>query len=188
MAKYMAIWVAAIIFIEAVVEIEVESELFKAIRARLMPSEHSRFITIRWYINGLFSCGYCLSVWVSAIVALFVPTKFINDGMGSLLSEIVDCPIIFMVSSYIISVFVLHRFSNCLHELIHRWINRMPYIMAFRPVSDFSITNDIVGGINGKPTTDNGRGAEERIGIEPTISKLPTIEQEPRPEDSNGRV
>jgi len=58
------------------------------------------------FVDQLWNCGYCASVWVSAVLALAAPAIF-------------DYPII----NWIIMTFVLHRLANWLHvvyELIRR--------------------------------------------------------------------
>jgi hypothetical protein len=131
--KDILIWIFAIVFVEATVEIEVESELFIAIRSRISQfSVFGRLKWLGWYFNGLLSCGYCLSVWISAVIALFIPTTILDaNTVGSVIGRI-DATWPFVVVDYIIKIFVLHRLSNVWHELVYRWLERMPYMLAFK--------------------------------------------------------
>ena len=137
-------WIMAVICVEAIVEIEVNSDLFAGIRDRIAKIKGLP----GWYLNGLFSCGYCLSVWVSAVIALFIPTKIIPSA-GSLF----DMPTVIVgIANYLLIVFVLHRLSNIWHEVVYRWIERLPYIISIRSSSEeeevFN-TSDLLGGSDG---------------------------------------
>jgi hypothetical protein len=58
------------------------------------------------FIDNLWSCGYCTSVWVSGFFALFAPKLFGN-----------------IIVNWLVLIFVLHRLSNWLHvvyELLRR--------------------------------------------------------------------
>jgi hypothetical protein len=58
------------------------------------------------FVDQLWNCGYCASVWVSAVVALAAPTIF-N----------------YSIINWMVMTFVLHRLANWLHvvyELIRR--------------------------------------------------------------------
>ena len=116
----------AIIFVEAVVEIEVDSALFSSFRSRVHDIKY-----FGHYLGGLFTCGYCLSVWVSAIVAaLYIPTRV---GWIELKT---DYFALYWIINFILNTFILHRLSGIWHELIKRWFDRVPFVLAFRPTSD----------------------------------------------------
>jgi hypothetical protein len=100
-------WLLAIIAVEAVVEIIVDSELFLFWRVFLS----KRRSVIGSYIAKLFTCGYCFSVWVAALVAWSLPGYIFN----------------IIIADVILKTFVLHRLSNLMHELFHRWLNRHPF-------------------------------------------------------------
>lgn len=119
------VWVTVIIAIEAIVEILTESILFEGFRSRLhdLPWEKPR-----WYFSGLFSCGYCLSVWVSAAGAFVIQDSITN---------------IFVVD-IIIKIFVLHRLSNIWHEVMKRVLDRIPLVLAFKPESLESMESKVV--------------------------------------------
>jgi len=58
------------------------------------------------FVDDLWSCGYCSSVWVAAFFGLFAPPIFDNTFIN-----------------WLVAVFVLHRLANWLHvayELIRR--------------------------------------------------------------------
>lgn len=127
MIHYIICWIAAIIFVEAVVEIEVNSVLFAGFRARI-----ARIKLVGWYFNGLFSCGYCLSVWVSAIAAAFVPGNIVLITESLLGHALTNDSTVAIILDYVVKIFVIHRLANKWHELVYRWLERMPFILAFK--------------------------------------------------------
>lgn len=57
-----------------------------------------------WWLSSILSCGYCFSVYAAAMTAVFSSINVSNiSGIN-----------------YFISVFLLHRLSNCIHILISR--------------------------------------------------------------------
>jgi hypothetical protein len=175
------VWVAAVIFIEAVVEIEVESEIFMIIRDKL-----SRLKVFGWYLNGLLSCGYCLSVWVSAAVALVVPTELVQLQWG----------VISWMANYVLKIFILHRLANMWHEAVHRWINKEAFILAFMkdeeecgPRRATTGLPKFIGGDDGDDSTagDTGRDDTQRVGIEENVVDIRAGEREPGEEDLTGQ-
>jgi hypothetical protein len=156
------LWIAVVIAIEATVEIEVDSVIFQGFRARLADIRGR----LGWYLNGLFSCGYCLSVWVSILGALVIPTTF-------------GCP---WIVAFIIKIFVLHRLSNMWHELLKRWFDRIPVVLAFKP-EDLSSdqTIEVITDAyerteeeeeNAGTSSDSGRPNPERDGSERDSQEL----------------
>jgi hypothetical protein len=102
--------VAIVICVEAITEIIVSSELMFSIRdilSRMSPN----------FMGRLLNCGYCTSVWVSACFALFAP-KLFN----------------IYILDYVISMFVIHRLSNMLHELFKRWLDRVPFNIVIHKI------------------------------------------------------
>ena len=96
------------IFVEAFTEILVTSSIFRKPR---------EFLAVASDLLGeLVHCGYCTSVWVSMTVAWIIP------------SHIAMTP--FFYVNYIISIFVLHRVSNMIHELFSKWTERRPMSFA----------------------------------------------------------
>ncbi len=99
-------WILAIICVEAVTEIIVESSIFIWFR---------NLLTKIWpFLGELISCGYCASVWVAATIGWCLP----GEVSGII---IVDA---------IIKIFVLHRVSNILHEGFSRWFDRYPIVLT----------------------------------------------------------
>jgi len=137
MIETVVAWAAAIVFIEATVEIEVASEIFRGFRSRVV-----RVPLIGWYLNGLFSCGYCLSVWVSAIAALFVPGSLLSVCDSAVACKIFGGVWPILVADYLFKVFVLHRLSNIWHEMVWRWLGRMPFVLGLRPIEFESEENE----------------------------------------------
>jgi hypothetical protein len=88
---------------EAVTEIVVASELFEPVR---------RVMQRAGKLGALFTCGYCLSVWVGVGVSylLRIDLGLVHPGVDPLLVGL-----------------VVHRASNVLHELISRLLNRHPF-------------------------------------------------------------
>lgn len=95
------IWISAIIAVEAITEILVAGKIFQSLRDFLI----SRNIFL---LAGMFSCGYCMSVWVAASVGWIVPFPF----------GVVGIPI---------KILVVHRLSNFFHEFMSRWLGRKPW-------------------------------------------------------------
>ena len=97
-----------IIVVEAITEILVDSTLFAPLRDWLHKHEVP-------FLSPIFSCGYCMSVWVSMAVCLTISIETINIA-------VVDKTIL---------VFLLHRSSNVFHEYINRILNKLPIILCF---------------------------------------------------------
>lgn len=153
----------AVIFVEAVVEIEVESEIFAGFRNKLAKIRGR----IGWYLNGLFSCGYCLSVWVSAIAALFVPITIIDNVWLSNFCDIPNCVV--LIVDTVFKTFLIHRLSNIWHEVVYRWLGRIPFVLAFRPSSD-NKEIELDTEVQGNQEEGNNLGA----GTPRASEKLPT--------------
>jgi len=84
--KYLAL----AIIVEAVTEILTESSIFSPLQKL---SEKSKAFEV-------FSCGYCMSVWVALACALACPAGF---------TDIVWVNVVF-------TTFLLHRLANTLHS------------------------------------------------------------------------
>lgn len=100
-------WLMAVIVVEAIVEIIVDSELFMPWRVFIS----KRTSIVGRFLGKLSTCGYCASVWVSALIAWALP--------GHVFS--------IYIADIFIRIFLLHRLSNIVHELFHRWLNRHPF-------------------------------------------------------------
>ena len=121
----MISWILCVVAVEAVTEIVVTSEIFLRLR---------NFIAkISDFFGGLVGCGYCLSVWISASIAWALP------------GVVTDIWCI----DFIIKVFVLHRASNALHELLSRWFSRLPWFLM---ISNPQVNNDddVIGDDDGE--------------------------------------
>jgi hypothetical protein len=110
-------WIAAVVAVEAVVEIVISSDLFLTFRAWVTKVNPG-------FLGKLFACGYCLSVWVAAVAAIFIPGQITGD------------PIPDMVLKWL----VLHRVSNAHHELLSRYFKRLPLVVVFNFVKDPGFT------------------------------------------------
>lgn len=97
----------AIIAVEAITEIIVDSKIFLPLRnyiaKKAMPDIPTGRNTIFNFLHDLISCGYCTSVWVSS----FVMTLLVISGTK----------IFYPVINEIILVFFIHRMSNLFHVL-----------------------------------------------------------------------
>ena len=95
------IWIVIIIAVEAITEIIITGKIFQALRD---------FIIGRnvFLLAGLFSCGYCMSVWVAAAIGWLAPFPLGFWGIP-------------------IKIFAIHRISNFFHELMVRWLGRKPW-------------------------------------------------------------
>lgn len=121
MLIYVLRWLITIIAVEAVVEIFVQSEIFIKVRiffSKLNPS----------FLGKLFTCGYCMSVWVSATIAWTLP--------GTLTE--------YQILDIIIKTFVLHRLSNVLHEALSRWFKRLPFELVFYTTQNQPPSDDVI--------------------------------------------
>lgn len=105
--KIILTWVSVLIFVEAVVEILVASDLFIGMRAWLSKINPG-------FLGKLFSCGYCLSVWVSTI-AILLPGNPLGIWYDHWIVQIADG---------ILRILIMHRLSNLTHELFQRWLDR----------------------------------------------------------------
>lgn len=115
------LWLAVIIFVEAIIEIIITSEILFPVRnwiTKLNPS----------FLGKLFGCGYCMSVWVSFQVAWMLP-----GNIFGLLSSSIS----FVIIDYVVRAIVLHRLSNVWHELLSRFFKRLPWhVVVSRDVFD----------------------------------------------------
>lgn len=105
----MIIWLVVLIGVEATTELIVASKIFFSLRTFI--SKRSKFI------GELFSCGYCLSVWVAFAGAFFVPGQWTNPYVD-----------------HFLKLLVLHRASNILHSIISRVLKRLPFEFVFNLV------------------------------------------------------
>lgn len=95
------IWLCAIIATEAITEILIAGKIFQSLRDLII----GRNIFL---LSGIFSCGYCMSVWVALLVGWYVPFPLGWVGIP-------------------IKIFTIHRLSNFFHEFMVRWLGRKPW-------------------------------------------------------------
>jgi hypothetical protein len=110
----VVLWIMAIIFVEAVTEIIINGDIFLRLREFLY--------NLSKFTGSLVGCGYCLSVWVSASIAWALPVGFSYTTLN-----------------YIVAVFVLHRLSNIFHELVSRWLGRIPWTLQLHKTEQVMI-------------------------------------------------
>lgn len=95
-------FILSVILTELLTELLVKSVIFKPIRARIKGINN-------WF-KELFSCGYCMSIWLAFGVVLLVQPVY--SLVGTLW---IDLPLI---------AFVVHRLSNYLHNFNDRWLDK----------------------------------------------------------------
>lgn len=105
-----------VIAVEAITEIMIAGALldivgFRPWLARKALPIDGDFNRVRWYHTAsykLFSCGYCASVWVSVVLAWFLPGRYVG---------------LLPWDNIVVKVFVVHRLANYWHiryELLRR--------------------------------------------------------------------
>lgn len=110
------------IAVEAVTEIVVDSKLFFGLRTWLYPKNFdevsaSRLAIViqhaRLFLFNLLNCGYCSSVWISAIVAYLTLDMYNLGGLNHLSVWI----------KWLGITFVIHRLSNWLH-VVYEYVRK----------------------------------------------------------------
>lgn len=66
-------------------------------------------------ISILARCGYCVSVWAAMIMSIEI-----------------------FIVRLLIQILVLHRLSNVFHEIVYRFLNRMPLISVHNIKEDIN--------------------------------------------------
>ena len=122
MFKQIAVYLLAIITVEAMTEIVIDAKIFFGVRnwfAREIDCQGLIFEKrllhyIKSFIGKLLGCGYCFSVWVAAPLAFVVPGVIVPIWWADL----------------IIKWLFIHRMSNVWHEGIKRWLERAPWVFV----------------------------------------------------------
>lgn len=109
----MIAWLFAIICVEAITEIIINADIFLGLRTFLSKISPS-------FLGKLFTCGYCMSVWVAGCIAWSLPGTITN----------------YPIVDIIIKAFVLHRSANLVHEGFKRWFARLPLVFVLNWVSN----------------------------------------------------
>lgn len=92
----------SVVLVELFTELIVKSEIVKPLRQRIKG--------INSWFSELFSCGYCMSVWVAFGVAIASGLSYTFTGILP-----VDLGL---------TAFILHRLSNYLHNFNDRWLDK----------------------------------------------------------------
>lgn len=92
----------AVILVELFTELIVKSTIFKPIRRRIKQ--------IGPWFKELFSCGYCMSVWVAFGVVFLLQLSYSFTGI-----RLVDLGL---------TAFIIHRLSNYLHNFNDKWLDK----------------------------------------------------------------
>lgn len=121
--------VLAVLVIEAVTEILVDSALFAPVRLWIGGTKEDG-LDGKFGLKGIFVwCGYCVSVWVGVGMAYFFMVRGIY---------LLD-PALAWIGPYepVAWGLVAHRFSNLWHEAIVRFLKRVPFtLFIWRRESD----------------------------------------------------
>lgn len=96
----------AVLLTELLTELVIKSVLFKPLRKKLP----NFFIPFHKWVEELFSCGYCFSVWVAFGVAFSLQVAYDLTGRYP-----VDLAL---------TALVIHRGSNILHNCIDKWTDK----------------------------------------------------------------
>jgi len=112
----LLIWIILIISVEAVTEIVTSSNIFLSLREWIYLKSD--------FLGKLIQCGYCTSVWISAMVAWAAPTPF------------------HPIFGYFIALFAIHRLSNLWHEFTVRWLNRAPIAISLFTTTEQETNED----------------------------------------------
>jgi small basic protein len=92
----------AVVVVEAATELVVGSAIFLPLRSYMG----------KWsFTSKLFTCGYCLSVWIAALVAIVVPFMVVENYL----------------INFVIETLLFHRLANFFHELLSRYFKRLPW-------------------------------------------------------------
>lgn len=110
MENNLIIWLVTVLAVERITEIIINGAIFERPRHWIL-SKNNLF-------SELVGCGYCMSVWVSAIFAWALPGCFFNNEYLNIATKI----------------FVAHGLSNILHELLKRWFDKIPILLCFQRV------------------------------------------------------
>lgn len=111
--------VLAVILIEAVTEILVDSALFSAIRLWIGGTKEEG-LDGKYGLKGILVwCGYCVSVSVGIGVSYLLMIRFLYQLDPALAWIAPFEPVVWGI--------VAHRFSNLWHEAIVRWLKRVPF-------------------------------------------------------------
>ena len=118
-------WILAALAIADISRIAVEEEVFEGFRKKLLslPS------VLGWYLGGLFSCGYCLSTYLSIAAAIVLPGAF--TGIWTV--------------DFIIRAFALHYLSFLFYEAFTRIKDRQPFMISLTRADHFDIQVPLEG-------------------------------------------
>lgn len=122
------VWVVCIIAVERATELVVESKIFEPLRLYFKKLAYNEDIPPRddlkqkilVQIDYLLNCGYCVSVWVSALMAATMSTRF----------------------PFIVNLLFLHGGSNLYHVLYE--LLRRGRVRSYDIVLDIRRTKDNV--------------------------------------------
>lgn len=95
------LFIIAVVLTEALTELVVKSKIFEPLRKFFFDRRDHKLFS---FLNELFDCGYCFSVWSGTCVGLLL----------------VDLNLVHFTIDWLIVGILLHRLSNILHNVIDR--------------------------------------------------------------------
>lgn len=120
MINFLICLLLGTIAVEAVTEIIVDSKLFYGFRAWLLPKsfdDNSLFRramnSLRLFLFNLLNCGYCSSVWVSAVMTYLTLDMYSLDNLSGLPIWV----------RWLGMTFIIHRLSNWLH-VVYEYVKK----------------------------------------------------------------
>lgn len=110
MENNLIIWLITVLAVERITEIIINGAIFERPRHWILSKNN--------FFSELFGCGYCMSVWISAIFAWALPGSFFNNEYLNI----------------VVKIFAVHGLSNILHELFKRWLDKIPILLCLQRV------------------------------------------------------
>lgn len=98
------LFLAAVIFVEAVTELICKSSIFHNLNEKVS-SWHP-------FLDEMLGCGYCTSVWVSMLPA-------------SVISYLYSGSALYSVGWFIVLTVVIHRLSNYVHNINDKYFSKI---------------------------------------------------------------
>ena len=92
----------AVVLVELFTELIVKSVIFRPVREKIKSINN-------WFAE-LFSCGYCMSVWVAFGIVFIIQPVYNLTGY-----QLLDLSLI---------AFLAHRLSNYLHNFNDKWLDK----------------------------------------------------------------
>jgi len=134
------------IVVEAITEILVDSKLLDKVRSEINnaafpeegpPNDDTWKQRGLAFLSSLFTCGYCMSVWVAAFVSLLVQVPITSSW----------------IINYVLSAFLMHRLSNAYH-VVYTIVKRGRVFSMDITLNAYLNKQDMPGEANGSSNID----------------------------------